>query len=84
MRIIKKSILVLILFLIIIFSVQNSEVYILKLFSWRVELPVSLLVFLVYILGMTTGGILFSVIKNLLDDKVEERKITEKNPGELE
>jgi len=84
MRIIKKSFLVLILLLIIIFSVQNSEVYILKLFSWRVELPVSLLVFLVYILGMTTGGILFSVIKNLLDDKVEERKITEKNPGELE
>lgn len=84
MRIIKKSFLVLILLLIIIFSVQNSEVYILKLFSWRVELPVSLLVFLVYILGMTTGGILFSVIKNLLDDKVEVKKITEKKPGEME
>lgn len=76
MRIIKKILLVLTLLIVIIFSVQNSEIYILRLFSWRVELPVSLLVFLVYILGMTTGGILFSVIKNLLDDKAE-RKIKE-------
>lgn len=77
MRIIKKILLVLTLLLIIIFSVQNSEIYILRLFSWRVELPVSILVFLVYILGMTTGGLLFSVIKNLIENKDERKKLEE-------
>lgn len=72
MKTIKKVLLVLIILLIIIFSVQNSEVYALKLFNWGIELPLSLLVFLVYILGMTTGGILFSVLKNLVNDANEK------------
>lgn len=65
MKLIKKIFLILILLIVIIFSVQNSEIYTLKLFSWQISLPVSILVFLFYILGMTTGGILFSVIGNL-------------------
>lgn len=73
MRILKKILLVLIVLIIIIFSIQNSEVYTLKLFDWRVELPFSLLVFLVYILGMTTGGILFSVIKNLMESENKKK-----------
>lgn len=83
MKLFKKIVLFLILLIIIIFSIQNSEVFTLKLFNWRVELPVSLLVFLVYILGMTTGGILFSVIKNLIENKAEEKKIQEKDSIEL-
>jgi lipopolysaccharide assembly protein A len=75
MRILKKILLVLIILIIIIFAVQNSEVYSLKLFNWKVELPVSLLVFLVYILGMTTGGILFSVIKNLMESENKKKNI---------
>jgi uncharacterized integral membrane protein len=79
MKLLKRIVLVVIVLIIIIFSVQNSEIYILKLFNWRVELPVSLLVFLVYVLGMTTGGILFSVIKNLMKADSEKKKIQEEN-----
>lgn len=75
MKVFKKILLVLIVLIIIIFSVQNSEINSLKLFNWRIELPVSVLVFLVYILGMTTGGILFSVIRNLLkNEKKQENR----------
>ena len=75
MKKLKKVLLFLIILIIVIFSIQNSEVYSLKLFNWKVELPVSLLVFLVYILGMTTGGILFSVLKNLMESDSKKNKI---------
>ncbi len=67
MRIIKKIFLALFVILIIIFAVQNSNTITIEMFNWSVTLPLSILVILVYILGMTTGGILFSVIKNLMD-----------------
>jgi putative membrane protein len=76
MNLFKKIILFVILLIIIIFSVQNSEIYTLKLFNWKVELPVSILVFFVYILGMTTGGILFSVIRKLLSDEKKKNEST--------
>jgi lipopolysaccharide assembly protein A len=75
MKLFKRIVLFAIILIIIIFSVQNSEIYSLKLFNWKVELPVSILVFLVYILGMTTGGILFSVIKNLLDPDSKKKTV---------
>ncbi len=82
MKLLKRIVLVVIVLVIIIFSVQNSEIYILKLFNWRIELPVSLLVFLVYVLGMTTGGILFSVIKNLMKDNPEKKNIRNEDTAE--
>lgn len=67
MRVIKKIFLAIFVILIIIFAVQNSNTITIEMFNWSVTLPLSILVILVYILGMTTGGILFSVIKNLMD-----------------
>jgi|GEM_PF-443319 len=73
MRIFKKIILVLFVILVIIFAVQNRDTTTVELFHWNVTLPNSLFIILVYILGMTTGGILFSIIKNLMKD--EPKKI---------
>lgn len=67
MRVLKKIVLAIFVILIIIFAVQNSNTITIEMFNWSVTLPVSILVILVYILGMTTGGILFSVIKNLME-----------------
>lgn len=67
MRVIKKIFLAIFVILIIIFAVQNSNTITIEMFNWSVTLPLSILVILVYILGMTTGGIFFSVIKNLMD-----------------
>ncbi len=83
MKLLKKILLFVIVLVMIIFIVQNSSVYPLRLFNWSIELPISLLIFLVYILGMTTGGILFSVIKNLISDENKE-SATKKNSEQFE
>jgi putative membrane protein len=75
MHVIKKIFLVLFVILIIIFAVQNSRTTTVELFNWSVTLPISLLVILVYILGMTTGGILFSVIRNLMKPEPKRKTI---------
>lgn len=75
MRVIKKTVLALFVILIIIFAVQNSNTITIEMFNWSVTLPLSILVILVYILGMTTGGILFSVIKNLMDPPPQKRTV---------
>jgi lipopolysaccharide assembly protein A len=79
MRVFKKIILTLFVILIAIFAVQNSQSITIELFNWSVKLPLSVLIILIYILGMTTGGILFSVIKKLaLNDETKIKP--ESNP----
>lgn len=65
MRMLKKVILILFVILIAIFAVQNSQSITLELFNWSANLPASVVIILVYIFGMTTGGILFSILKRL-------------------
>ncbi|HZH70736.1 MAG TPA: LapA family protein [Flavobacteriaceae bacterium] len=78
MRIIKKILLGCILLLIVIFAVQNSESLTIKLFNWSATFPTSLLMISFYILGMTTGGLLFSIIRKLSqeDSKKKEEPMT--------
>lgn len=78
MQIIKKILLALFTILIIIFAVQNSSTISIELFNWSVTLPVSILVILVYFLGMTTGGILFNMIKNLIDSGTKKKAFSDK------
>ncbi|MEX0995548.1 MAG: LapA family protein [Flavobacteriaceae bacterium] len=80
MRIVKKIFLILFLILIVIFSVQNSQTISIDFFNWSVKLPVSLIIILVYILGMTTGGIISSVIRSL----AEPKKAKPKDDSQLE
>lgn len=75
MRVLKKIVLAIFVILIIIFAVQNSNTITIELFNWGATFPLSILVILVYILGMTTGGILFSVIKNLMDPAHNKKAI---------
>lgn len=74
MKVVKRILLVLIALLIVIFAVQNSGNITIKLFDWSMTLPVSLLIILVYFLGMTTGGILFSIIRRLAQDSPVQEK----------
>ena len=50
--------------LVLLFKFQNLEAATVSLFSASITLPVSVLVFLVYVLGMLTGGCLFALIKS--------------------
>ena len=49
--------------LVLLFKFQNLESATVSLFSASLTLPVSILVFGVYVLGMLTGGCLYALLK---------------------
>ncbi len=49
--------------LVLLFKVQNLETATVSLFTASITLPVSILVLLVYVLGMMTGGLLLALVR---------------------
>ena len=50
--------------LVLLFKFQNLETVTVSLFSASLTLPVSVLIFGVYVLGMLTGGCLYALLKS--------------------
>jgi lipopolysaccharide assembly protein A len=50
--------------LVIVFMGQNLQNATVSFFSWSVTLPVSIIAFLCYALGMLTGGFLLSSLRS--------------------
>lgn len=75
----KKFLLALILIIFVVFAVQNFEDVTIKLFKWGVTMPLAITTVAVYVLGMFTGGLLWSNLKKLT--KHEEKKETTKQSG---
>jgi putative membrane protein len=50
--------------IIILFKFQNLESVSVSLFAASVTLPVSVLVLLIYVLGMLTGGFMLALIRS--------------------
>ncbi len=50
--------------LVLLFKFQNLETATISLFSASITLPMSILVFLIYVLGMLTGGSLYALLKS--------------------
>ena len=49
--------------LVLLFKIQNLQMVTVSLLSASFTLPVSLLLVLIYVLGMLTGGFLFSLVR---------------------
>ena len=49
---------------VLLFKVQNLETVTVSLLSASVTLPVSVLILLIYVLGMLTGGFLLAVVRS--------------------
>jgi len=49
--------------LVLLFKFQNLDSATVSLFSASITLPMSILIFGVYVLGMLTGGCLFSLLR---------------------
>jgi uncharacterized integral membrane protein len=64
MRYIYMALIAILAGVIILFKVQNLESVTVSLFSASVTLPVSVLVLLIYILGMLTGGFLLALVRS--------------------
>jgi putative membrane protein len=50
--------------IIILFKFQNLDTVTVSLFSASVAMPVSVLVLLIYVLGMLTGGLLLTLLRS--------------------
>lgn len=68
MKILKKILLVLFLLVIGIFIFQNLGNVQVKFLTWELSISRSVLYIILYILGMTTGGVLISTLKKLSKD----------------
>jgi len=64
MRYVYMALIAILAAIIILFKVQNLESVTVSLFSASVTLPVSVLVLLIYILGMLTGGFLLALVRS--------------------
>jgi len=50
--------------IVILFKIQNIESVTVSLFAASVTMPVSVLVLLIYLLGMFTGGFLLALVRS--------------------
>jgi uncharacterized integral membrane protein len=64
MRYVYMALIVILAAIIILFKVQNLEAVTVSLFAASVTLPVSVLVLLIYLLGMLTGGFLLALVRS--------------------
>ncbi len=64
MRVIYIGLIVAFTALVLLFKFQNLETVTVSLFSASISLPVSVLIFLIYVLGMFTGGFVVSLLRS--------------------
>ena len=66
MRLVYIGLIVAFTALVLLFKFQNLDAVTVSLFSASVTLPVSVLVVLIYVLGMLTGGCLLALLRTLV------------------
>ncbi|MGY1457788.1 MULTISPECIES: hypothetical protein [unclassified Luteimonas] len=49
--------------LVILFKIQNLSAVTVSLFSVSITMPTAILIFLVYVLGMVTGGLVLTLLR---------------------
>jgi len=64
MRYVYMALIAILAAIIILFKVQNLEAVTVSLFSASVTMPVSVLVLLIYLLGMLTGGFVLALVRS--------------------
>jgi uncharacterized integral membrane protein len=64
MRFVYMALIAIFATIIILFKIQNLESVTVSLFSASVSMPVSVLVLLIYVLGMLTGGFLLALLRS--------------------
>lgn len=66
MRFLYIGLIVVITAIVLLFKIQNLQAVTISLFSASLTLPVSLLVFGIYALGMLTGGSVLALLRTLV------------------
>ena len=63
MRYVYMALIAVFVAVIVLFKFQNLETVTVSLFSASITLPISILVFAIYVLGMLTGGCLLALLR---------------------
>lgn len=91
MNILKSVLLFLFIAAVLVFTFQNLEMVRFRFLSWHMEIRLSVVSVLLYIFGAFSGGLLFSMLKNLSsrkhvqkDDHVrrDDRLVEDVDPSE--
>lgn len=64
MRYVYIALIVVLAGLVALFKIQNLEVVTVSLFSMSMSMPTSMLVLLIYVLGMLTGGFVLAALRS--------------------
>lgn len=57
---------------VLLFKFQNLSAVTISLLTFSITLPISVLVVLIYVLGMVTGGALLSLIRGLVQGATQK------------
>jgi lipopolysaccharide assembly protein A len=63
MRYVLATLLIVLLLAVGIFAVQNTQQVTVGFLHWSVSTPLALLIILVYLMGMSSGGTVFSFVR---------------------
>jgi lipopolysaccharide assembly protein A len=66
MRYVYMVLIALMVGIVVLFKVQNLETVTVTLLSMNFSMPVSIMVLLIYVLGMFTGGFLMQLVRKLV------------------
>lgn len=85
---IKRIILLLLLAIALVFAAQNFDAVTIKFIVWSINLPIAVTLMGIYALGALTGGILFSMVKKVVEldkhpDPKEKSTVKREEPKEL-
>ncbi len=78
MRYVYIGLIILVSLVVLLFKIQNLEVVTVSLLSVSVTMPVSLMVIVIYFLGMVTGGSLLSLLRVLIQGAKSENEEKDK------
>ncbi len=62
-----------------VFCVQNLSAVQVNYLAWNANIPIALLIFVVYLIGMVSGWGVFSLVRRTLNDAAKS-KPAKKNP----
>jgi lipopolysaccharide assembly protein A len=72
MRYVHFVLIILVTAAVLLFTIQNLQAITVSFWTMSLRLPVSILVILVYILGMFTGGFVLSLLRSWLKGATRE------------
>lgn len=73
MRFIYIALIALVTAAVLLFKFQNLDTVTVSFLSMSVTLPVSVMVIIIYVLGMVTGGALWSILRGWIHSATQKR-----------